>query len=535
MKKPVFSKNVIVPAIAVISGFAIRVLGYDWGRPAIYQPDEAKMVHPVLDMARNHSIISYNYLYPDQFMSKIQALALMAYNRISGIGLDESLQAYWICRIITALCGAATVLIVYLLGEKLYKNVGTISAFLAAVSPYMVVLSKQVTGDVVCLMGSAITMLFALKYAEDLKYRYIALMTLGSAVAMLEKWHGGGGTVFVALFILIYSKSIKDFFVRGVIALFSFAGWILVLAPNVLLNPRTVYTEGFLSMAVHDGETASFIELFRNYAQWGFIHVGGVLYLIAFIAGAIIAISRKDKRYCVLLFGLIKAAEMSLLNRAVERWGLELYLSEIICIAICIEWLYSHSKVYLKVISVCAAAVIMLEGLSASVCIDLVAMRDDQDIRVKQEMFCVENGITAENSISSYYSAFSPGGYRPGGESERAEEDRSNVFVIDNGKLVRTTDKNYFVWTNSEREREKFDDRLEELDLCIWSDKQQYYDVFTNPIQSIEHSWNDIKLIANNMKACKEIADGATIGRCDIKVYDISSVPISRNTLQSVD
>lgn len=528
-------KNGIIPAIAVITGFLLRIVGFDWGRPAIYQPDEAKMVHPVLDMARNHSIISYNYLYPDQFMSKLQALALMIYDKISGIGFDESLQAYWICRIITALCGAATVLIVYLLGEKLRKNVGVISAFLVAVSPYMVALSKQVTGDVVCLMGSVITMFFALKYAEGLKYRYIALMTLGSAAAMLEKWHGGGGTVFVALFILIYSRSIKDFLIRGVIALSSFIGWIFVIAPNVFINPGTVFTEGFLNMAVHDGETATFIELFNNYAQWGFVHVGGALYLIAFLAGVVISVFRKDKRYCVLLFGLIKAMEMSLLNRAVERWGLELYLSEMICIAIFIEWLYSQNKVYFRVISVCVAVVITLEGLSSSLCIDLVAMLDKQDIRVRQEQFCSEHGITTENSVSSYYSAYSPGGYRPGGESERAEEDRSNVLVLDNGEWVRVTDRDFFIWTDSERDKEEFTDYLEDHGLCIWSDKQQYYDVFTNPITGIDHSWNDVKLIGNNIKACIELEGGATVGRCDIKVYDISSLPVRKSVQQNKD
>ncbi len=526
--KTVQLKKIITVMFIVLAGLVIRLAGFNWGGLSIYQPDEAKLVAPVLTMASEHSLLSYNYLYPDQFLSKIQALALIVYDHFTGIGFDETMQAYWICRIITSLTGTVIIYIVYLIGERLKPNTGIISAALFAVSPYMVLMSKQTTGDVGALFGSTVTMLFALIYSQDNKYRYIVLMSLGSAIAMLEKWHGGGGTVFIAIIILLYCRSIKDLVVRGLVALFSFIGWIFILAPNVVLNIREVYYDGFLSMAVHDGETAQYGELLLEYIQWGFIHIGGLLYVLAVIAGIIIAALRKDKKYIVVLFGAVKILEMCFLNRAVPRWGLELYLSELILVAICMEWLITQRKTLVKIAASATLIVIIAEGVSACAAIDIASMNRESDIRAKQETFCIKNGISPDDCVSSYYSAFQPGGYRADGLSERVNSDGSNLATFKDGKLIRLTDKNYFAWTA--RDAEGIEDIVGQMDaegMCIWSCKKEYSDVFFGTIWSIDHSWNDFNLIANNIRAFMDIRNGAVIGALDIRLYDISAVPIA--------
>lgn len=514
----------ILLILVILLGFALRIAGYDWGGHSIYQPDESKMVEPVIEMAARHSLLSYNYLYPDQFLSKVQAAALVAYDRLTGIGLGETVQAYWICRIITILCGTATILFVYLIGERLRPGVGILSALIFAVSPYMVIMCKQVTGDIGALFGSVFTMYFALEYSRECKYRYIVLMALGSAISMLEKWHGGGGVVFIALIILLYVKSFKDLVIRGSVALLSFIGWIFVIAPNVLMNIREVYVEGFLNMANHDGESAKYTSLLGDYLEWGFLHIGGAVYLLAVLAGIVIMIIRREKKYAVISFGLVKTLEMCFLNRAVWRWDLELYLSEIICIAVFVEWLFVKEKIYYRVAAGLIGIIVFADCLSASAVIDLVAVRKDQDVRAMQEKYCDENGITIENTVSSYYSAFQPAGYRTEGLSEKAEKDWSNVLGYENGELVRYTDKDFFVWTDYMGNNDDIIEKMNSEGLCIWSAEKKYNSIFFNPIWNIDHSWNDLFMIRNNLMAFSEVQDGALSGKFDIRIYEISSL-----------
>ena len=524
------NRNIILLATIFVFGFFLRVAGYDWGGNLIYQPDEPKLVDPVIDMANRHSILSYDYYYPNQFLSKFQAIAVMLYRFVYNSGDKGVLQAYWICRIVTAVFGALTIILVYMIGERLKEKVGLISAGIFAVSPYLVIMSKQVTGDIGALFGSSITMLSSIEYGRDKKYRYLVLMTLGSAIAMMEKWHGGGGTVYIALIVLIYAVSFKDFVIRGIIALSSFFLWIFVIAPNVILNPKQALYDGFIRMAVHKGEPGpSYFALLWQFIEESFLHIGGAVYVIAVLLGLIIAVLRKEKKYCVLLFGVIKVLQLSFLNRGFWRWGLELYLTEILCIAICVEWLFAKPHRVYKVISIIISAVILIETATATLCIDMVAIRDEQDNRTLQEQFCGENGITIDNTVSTPYSAFFPTGPRAGGVSERAKNDLSNVIGHEDGQLVRLTDKLYYVWTDYPKDDESLVMELDEKGLCMWTSKFDYWGVFANPIWSIEHSWNDLILIGNNIKAIKNISNGAIIGTYYIKIYDISSLPISKN------
>lgn len=517
---------ILLPLFLV--GLGMRVIGFDWGGRSVYQADEAKLVDPVLVMAGNHSLISGNYYYPNQFLSKIQALVLIVLRFFNIVGVKDEIYGYWVCRIVTALCGTVTILIVYLIGEKLKENVGLISVALFSVSPSMIIMSKQVTGDVGALFGSAITVLFALKYIEERKIRFVVLMSLGTAMSMMEKWHGGGGTVFIAFIIILCSRTMKDIFYGAIVALISFVGGVFLIAPNVILDYRNAFINGFLKIAVYKGEKGpGYVANLGNYLQWGYLHVGGFLYVTAVLVGIVIIVSRRDKRYCVLSIGIIKVLELCVLNRSFPRWGLELYFSEIICIAITLQWMLSNKNYTCKVAGGLILSIIVVEGLSASLCIDLVAVRNNQDVRAMQEGFCCERGIVAEDTISAKYSAFQPGGIRSDGVAEEAKEGWENVLTYKKGVIGRTCNKDYFVWTACCGSVQEIMDYLERKDLCIWSMKTDYNDIFFNPIWRIDHSWNDFSLIKNNIVAFLSIKKGAVLGLYDIKIYDISSIPVT--------
>lgn len=524
-----FNKRIkmIILTIVVACGFVLRLIGYDWGGNSIYQADEGKLVFPVEIMAEKYTLISEDYYYPNQFLSKFDAAALMIHNALFADKSEDSLVPYWICRIITAVFGTATIIVVYFIGDKLEPGAGIIAGTLFALCPSMVLMSKQVTGDVGALFGASLTAFFALEYSRDTRLRYIVLMSMGAAIAMLEKWHGGGTTVFIALYILLFAKSVKDFVINGFVALISFIGWIFIIAPNVVLNAKDAIVYGFLNIATYDGHQGpDWHELFGMYMKWGFVNTGGVIYILAVIAGVIIVIQRRKKEYCVLLLGVIKTAELCFLNRAFPRWALELYLSELICISIFIHWAFTNRKWIVRTISAITMVVVSMECITASSCIDIVAIRKDQDIRYLQEIFCSKNDIIPDNTVSCCYSAFIPPGKRIGGLSERANNDLTNVFEYEDGKLVRTTDKRYFVWTGYGGGNEGIVECLDSMGLCIWSINSTYYDIFSNPLNSIEYSWNDFALIRNNIDAFVDIYEGALVGSTydSIKIYDISGL-----------
>ena len=126
------------------------------------------------------------------------------------------------------------------------------------------------------------------------------------------------------------------------------------------------------------------------------------------------------------------------------RWGLELYCSEIVLIAVTIESLLHNKRALYKIIASLSAIVIVGETSLASLMICEVATRAEQDVRVKQEKYCDEHGITPYNSSSNYYTAYDPGGI-PHRAETIASWELDNIFTLVEGKLYRNVDKDYLI------------------------------------------------------------------------------------------
>ena len=115
----------------------------------------------------------------------------------------------------------------------------------------MILMSKQVTGEVTTLFLSSVIMLLALRYTEERKIRYIFFMSAVAAMATMEKWHGGAGGVFIGLMLLLYAVSVRDFIKRGVIALVTYIVSIIFIAPDITWNLRGAMEE-FFKVAIWD-------------------------------------------------------------------------------------------------------------------------------------------------------------------------------------------------------------------------------------------------------------------------------------------
>lgn len=521
--------DIIVCFVTTIIGGILRVLGYNWdGGHMIFQPDESEMVWPAISFVQNRAL-SDGFTYPAQFFSKFQGIVLWQYVRATQAKLGwYMVDAYLICRIFTAIIGALTIVVVFLIGNYLHKGVGTISAIILSVSPMMIMMCKQVTGDVTTLFLTSIVMLLALRYTEEQKKRYLIAMTLFSAMATMEKWHGGAAAAFIGIIVLVYAKSFKDFICRGVLSFIVWIFGIMAIAPNIVLNIRNAIG-GFFRTAVWDNaENPGYFNNLISYISSSFMGLGYV-FIVLTLFGIVLIIISRDKRYVVLLLGVIKVLMLSVMNRTMPRWGLELYVSQIIIMAIALCYLWERKHAIFKAIAVILFGITVVESSLAMAVVDVIAMAPDQDIRCIQEAFCEENGIAKDRTISGRYTAFVPGGIRADIEGEVASDDGDNIFQIKNGEIYRLQDYDYYVWS-SRNSVEDIIDKLTKRGLCVWDEQIEYYDVFWIPYYNTEKranvSRNDYVLCKDYAHAIKDVNNGSIHGAYDIKIFDISSIEL---------
>ena len=518
----------VVLFVSLLIGAILRLIGFDWGRESIYQPDEIWMVAPAIAMASSKRLIWDTFYYPAQSFSKIQALVLMIYSNASGHEISyRSVQEYWICRIITAVAGVVTIYVIFLIGNKLKSRLGTISALILSVSPHMVCLAKQDTGDVASLFFASLTMLLALKYTEARLYRYLVLMSLTSSMAIMEKWHGGACYGMVAFIILFYSKSVKDFLFREVIALLSFLAGIVAIAPNIVPNFRTAIIDGFLGVAVYDGgQGAGWLNNLRAYLNYGYIHIGGIVLIALIIIGLLVVLAERDKRYTILLLAVIKVVILCMMNRTFPRWALELYFAEIILMAAGILWMWNMRSKLIKVITLALTVITISESISASAVVCASAYYRNQDVRAQQEDYCLQNGISNEKTKSMYYSAFCPGGIRSTGDGNMTSQDLSDILTVDeSGKVYKIEEYDYVAYS-TRYEKPELINTLDDMNLCVWTGEAEYPDVFGIPFWNGDSSYNDFEMVVNNASAVLDIMNGASIGAYDIYLYNISDISL---------
>ncbi|WP_034445937.1 ArnT family glycosyltransferase [Butyrivibrio sp. AE2032] len=512
--------------VATVFGGVFRFLGYNWGTDTmLHQVDEGRMVDPVITMVENKSLFYDSFAYPAHCFSKLQTLIVVIYRHIlGGESYNFLVKEYLICRLVTALAGTLTIILIFLIGNAIYKHVGTVSACVLAVSPIMIMMSKQVTGDVTTLFFSAIIMLLALCYIENKKIKYIVLMAIVAAMATMEKWHAGADGVFIGIIILVFAKSIGEFIKRGVIAFFTYIASIIVIAPDITWNLKGAIDD-FFYIAVWDaGQKPGYFTNLKAYFVNSYMGLG-IIFIILSILGLFYVLVSKEKKFLVLLICVTKLGILCVMNRTFLRWALELFFVQSILVSYAICKLFEYKTVG-KVLSVITTCIIIIEMTLATVFVDAVAVARDQDVRFLQEEFCKENGITINNAVSGRYTAFNTA-VRIDPSYLFASDDGSDVFRFIDGKLYKIQDVDYYVWSG--RSYNETDDILEYLDRnnsCIWDKKLDYRDVANMPYQRESMTTkNDIILCKEYLKAIGDMMNGAIIGTFDIKIYNISDLP----------
>lgn len=515
--------------IAILGG-VLRIVGYNWGIVATFQADECKLVEPAMEMARKHTIYQRtSFYYPDQFTSKFASLLIAIYSRFTGTAIDEKtmVEAYFMFRIVVVVCSILTIFTAFLIGNYLEKHLGVVFAGLFSVFPIFINLSKQVTGDTTALFFLSLTILFALRYMEEKKNIFLVMMSMGAAMATLEKWHGAVGIGFIGIVVLLNSRKVKEFFYKGIYALAAYFAWLLLLAPNMMFHLKSAIVDGFINIAVYDNSEGNpFNVMLKNYGMYGIEHVAGFIYIVALGIGCIYIFSHFCKQYTIFLLAIIKIFILCFLNRQFVRWGLELYFVELLIASIGIMWLINRRNAIYRVIGSLICCVTVIDLLSGSLLDVAVATHTQNDTRMVQRVACEQMGATSENTVSAAFTGFVPGGW-----CDKVYGDEGTLYVFwgeyfeeRDGVIYRTKDNMDYVVMNTEVEGTSWANRLKSVCNSYWEYDPICVDNLDEPIQSTERTLNDVILIRQNLYLAKQIFEGAMSGR-SIIVFDVSDLP----------
>ena len=143
-----------------VLAFVLRVVGLQYGLPAVYNPDEVAIMARALSFARG-TLNPHNFLYPTFYFYVLfgwVGVYLGAVWLAGGVSTLSELQElyftnptgiYTAGRLLGVVCGTAAVIAVYRLGRRLFDSrVGLASAVFLAVSPLAVRDSHYVKHDV---------------------------------------------------------------------------------------------------------------------------------------------------------------------------------------------------------------------------------------------------------------------------------------------------------------------------------------------------------------------------------------------------
>jgi hypothetical protein len=167
----------------------LNCAGLTWGLPARWHPDEK--ADGVARMAREHDLRPESFVNPSLPLY-IQLPFVWAQERVAGGGL---LTGSWadpllLARVLSALSGAAAVLLLGVLSSRVAPAQAPWPAWFLAVAPGFVNLCHFATPEAWLLLGSALTLLLAVEHAAGRAPAWVLGVVFGLTVS--TKYTGAG-------------------------------------------------------------------------------------------------------------------------------------------------------------------------------------------------------------------------------------------------------------------------------------------------------------------------------------------------------
>ncbi len=189
--------QVILPSLLLLA-FALRAWGTRFGLPEyVYHPDEHAIVERATTVLRTGDYSPHWFNYPTAYIY-VQALTYIPYFLISAArGFGDTIPStapygfYFAGRLMTALIGALTVPVVYVLSKKMFdQRTGLVASLMLTFSLLHVVHSHYVTTDVPMAFWAILSFVFCYLALERGGLKYTILAGLFAGLAASTKYPG---------------------------------------------------------------------------------------------------------------------------------------------------------------------------------------------------------------------------------------------------------------------------------------------------------------------------------------------------------
>lgn len=138
--------GLLVPALIVAAGAALRFYGITFGLPDNFHPDEVPKVNAIMRMVDRDSWNPQYFLHPSLLLYSTYLMNCL----LQFLGVDGTFRetAFLAGRVVSALAGTLSIAMTYAIGRRLFSTgVGTSAALLLAVFPLHVTCSRYLKED----------------------------------------------------------------------------------------------------------------------------------------------------------------------------------------------------------------------------------------------------------------------------------------------------------------------------------------------------------------------------------------------------
>ena len=303
----------VLAALAVVIGTALRFYALDFDFPGFYHPDEARKSRVVLRMIEGGTLDPGYFLHPSLLLYSALAVSKV----LAFLGVDfgrEALLVVYSGRVVSALLGSATIILVYAIGSRSFSRIsGAFAAALIAVLPLHVTCSRYMKEDIIFSTFGLLSLVFVLEFLRTARNRDLYLAAFIGGISMGSKYTGVLSSLFIALapVLLWGTKAIS----RQTLVLLVKCGALFALA-FLLCSPFSVmnfdkFSQDFLAEGSHvvRGHGGISIpawgELFTYHLDRS-VFPGATPYVVLLgLFGIGVLAARRRKEDLTILFGLV--------------------------------------------------------------------------------------------------------------------------------------------------------------------------------------------------------------------------------------
>jgi hypothetical protein len=159
---------------------ALNLAGIGWGLPSRFHPDEKADV--VANMVREHRLLPDSYINPSLPLA-IEAPVIAVQQAVLGSLPEPWSDPLLAGRVLSALAGAAAVLLLGLAAARFHPEAAGLASLLLALAPGVVNLCHFATPEAWVLAGSSLVLLVAVRHLADRAPAWALGLALGFAVS----------------------------------------------------------------------------------------------------------------------------------------------------------------------------------------------------------------------------------------------------------------------------------------------------------------------------------------------------------------